>query len=382
MKIVYCLYSLWGGGINRVTATKVNYWASKGHEVTILTTDYDNQGSFFPLDDRIEVIDFNLRYCDDFNCSLWQRFSRTITKMWKHYKLMKVFIREKHPDVIVTTHLVITGFLPFIKDKSIKIQELHSSFYLYRYLRPIKKHTLRWFLVRFYEIRNSLLMKSFDAVVSLTEKDKSLRGRPKNMEVIHNPIHIEKKGKATLESKNVLALGRYTEEKDFSSLLDIWTMVVKSCSNWHLTIAGQGYLKKELEQKIKDLKIESFVTLLNEQKDVQSLYLNSSIYVMTSRFEGFGMVLAEAQHFGIPSISYDCLCGPSDIITDGKDGFLIKPNDKETFVKRLIQLMRNEDLRKQMGTKAKEASKRFDVETIMPQWKILFNKLIKEKNGK
>ncbi len=382
MRIVYCMYSLTGGGIERVTTTKANYWAEKGHEVIILTTDYNGTKPFYPLDNRIKVINFPIGYTSDFNKSLWQRFVQTIRKMRVHYKQMKAFVEEYKPDVIVTTYLVVTAFLPLLRDKSLKIQELHNSYYIYRYFRPIRKFSLSYFLVRLYEVRNALFMKFFDAVTSLTYKDLLLRGKPSNMRVIYNPIHFNSDETAKLENKRVLALGRFTEQKDFLSLLDIWGKVIKNYPDWHLTIAGDGYLKNDLKNQIENLGISSSVTLLDEQKDVERLYLESSIYAMTSRFEGLPMVLLEAQGMGLPIISYDCPCGPSDIISDGEDGFLVKANDKDTFAKRLVQLMQDENLRKQMGVKAKVASKRFEVDTIMPQWEDLFNKLMREKNGK
>ncbi len=384
MKIVYCVYKLSeGGGVSRVLTTKANYLVKKGYDITIITATKEDKDTFYPLDKRVQTLSFNLKYEGQvYNKPIWKRFFYALHDMWDYRQQMRDFIKTHQPDIIVTTHLLLTFLLPSIKDKTCKIQEIHGSKYMYRGLRPIPSFSPKQLLIYLQEQRDKFFMRFFDAVVNLTEKDKNLRGNPKNMHVIYNPIHFSSSNTSNLEKKEALALGRYTEEKDFSSLLDIWAMAVKSCPDWHLTIVGQGYLKKNLQEKITKLGIENTVTLLEEQKDVESLYLNSSIYVMTSRFEGLPMVLLESQAMGLPITSYDCPCGPSDVITNGEDGFLIMPNDKEGFAKYLIQLMENENLRKQMGRKAKENSKRFEVETIMPQWENLFKNLIQQKNGK
>ncbi len=384
MKIVYCIYSLsGGGGVGRVLITKVNYLVDKGYDVTIITAVKDTEAPFYPLDKRAKVVPFCLKYEGHISDKpIWKRFILSLNEMWSYRRQLKNFIKEYKPDIVITTHTLLTLLIPSLKDRSCKVQELHNSKYMYRGLKPINRFSLKNILMSFYEYRDKFFMSFFDIVASLTEKDKILRGSPRNMEVIYNPIHFKLEGTSNLENKEVLALGRFTEQKDFSSLLDIWAIVMRSCPDWHLKIVGEGYLETELKRKIVDLRLSSSVILVDEQKDVEKLYLESSIYVMTSRFEGFGLVLAEAQNFGIPSISYDCPCGPSDVITDGENGFLVKSNDKETFAQRLIELMQDNDLRKKMGLNAKEASKRFEVDTIMPQWEAIFQRLYQRTQNK
>ncbi len=130
-----------------------------------------------------------------------------------------------------------------------------------------------------------------------------------------------------------------------------------------------------LEQKVKDLGLEEHVLLTKTTNQIEEYYQQADIMTLMSEYEGLPMVLLEAQTMCLPIVAYTCPCGPRDIITDGEDGFLVKPNDKETFAKRLMQLIENENLRLQMRAKAKENSRRFEVETIMPQWEALFRDL-------
>ncbi len=383
MKIVYCIYDLSiGGGVERVLTTKVNYLVDNGYDVTIISLNNTDKPSFYELDSRIKRVAFKLKYEGlVHNKPLWKRFLCSISDMFRYRSQMKEFIRNNKPDIVVTTHLLSTFLFPTIK-QGIKIQEVHGSFYMYRGLRPTNDFSLRKLLHRFYEWRDRFFISFFDASTCLTTRDWKLRGKLKNMQVIYNPTHFTSTQTANLDVKNVLAVGRLSEEKDIKSLLDIWAIVMGKVSDWHLNIVGDGALRKDLEEHIIRLGLSSSVSLLGEQKDVEPYYLNSSIYVMTSRFEGFGMVLAEAQHFGVPTISYDCPFGPRDIISNGEDGFLVSPNDKDTFAENLLRLMQDDELRKQMGQKAKVASQRFEVRTVMSKWETLFNQLVNKEYGK
>ena len=109
---------------------------------------------------------------------------------------------------------------------------------------------------------------------------------------------------------------------------------------------------------------------------MEEKYAESSIFVLSSRYEGFGMVLIEAMSFGIPCVSFDCNYGPSDIIKDGEDGFLIKNGDEKDFAQKLQELMRDENLRKEMGEKARVNVERFLPEHVVKKWDELFKKIV------
>ena len=110
--------------------------------------------------------------------------------------------------------------------------------------------------------------------------------------------------------------------------------------------------------------------------EIIAKYQESSIYIMSSRYEGFGMVLLEAMACGIPCVSFDCPYGPSDIIHDGEDGFLVKHLDTTALAERICYLIENPEIRKEMGEKAKRNIKRYSRENVMAQWTELFNHLL------
>ncbi len=386
MKIGYCLSNHKdGGGVMRVTASKINALVERGYEVAVIVNYLSDQDPFFALDHRVQVISLDINpfiYKD----SLYKRLIYAIKRMFLYKSAMTKVLKQESFHILLVHNRLEVLLLPFIKDNSIKILEHHGPKTEYQNIQTGRKtNFLHKCLTSFYEVRDHVFGSLFDKMVVLTEQDKVLRGNSNKIDVIPNLTSFKEQSfpidNKTL-TKNVIAVGRFTEEKDFSTLLDIWAIVVKACPDWQLNIVGDGYLREQIEAKRKKLNLQNSVSLLGERKDVEKLYMESAIYVMTSRYEGFGMVLVEAQHFGLPCISFDCPCGPRSIINNNIDGFLVTPEDKDTFAKRLIQLIQDEDLRLQMGAKAKESAKRFEGATIIPKWEALFNELINSKNGK
>lgn len=380
MKIVYCVYELGvGGGIERVLTSRVNYLKAQGYDISILTCDYNGRPTAYGIDPSIPITNFGINYAEDFCVPLHKRIINTIRKMRIHKKMMTEYLMRERPDIVVTTQLVETSFLPSIGDGSKKVQELHGSYLMYRQEKKPKPFTLHSLLVHSYSWRDAYFLRKFDAVGCLTEEDYTLRGKPRNMYVIPNAIPFTPIGQATLDDKIILAVGRFTSQKDFASLIEIWHSVAHKYPQWKLRIVGEGYLQDTLEKQIQRLKLSSSIELLPFDKDIQAYYLGASIYAMTSRFEGMPMTLIEAQSLGLPIVSYSCPCGPRDIITQGETGYIVTPGDKADFAGKLEQLIEDAELRKRMGASAVVASNRYNIGSVMTQWEDLFRKLVEEK---
>ena len=121
--------------------------------------------------------------------------------------------------------------------------------------------------------------------------------------------------------------------------------------------------------------MNSNVIVHEPNNDIFKYYLESSIFLLTSRFEPFGLVIPEAMSCGLPVVAFDCPYGPADIITDGQDGFLIKNRDIHAFAEKVCLLIENPELRKMMGQVGVQSSKRYDASLIMPFWKTFFEQL-------
>ena len=179
-----------------------------------------------------------------------------------------------------------------------------------------------------------------------------------------------------LESKNIVAVGRLSKEKGFDDLLKIFKSVNSSYPDWKLNIVGDGDMKDSLLSLAKELKLGDKVIFHGYQNKgyINNLLLDSSIYVMTSLTESFGLVLIEAMSYKIPCISYTSAQGANEIIDDGINGFLIKNRDEKEMINKIKLLIEDEKLRKKLGNKAKEKAKEYSGENILEKWSKLINK--------
>lgn len=281
-----------------------------------------------------------------------------------------------------------TYFLPNIKDESLKIREFHfGKNFRKEYVKSFNKGLIYKIKAYIDTLREELLVKEYDKTILLTEEDLKNWKNKLNMEVIPNSIPNIPFGVSNCENKKVISVGRLDGQKGYDRLIEVWKIVKSKAktSEWILEIYGEGIDRNLIEKKIKDYDLQSSIFLKGITNKIEEKYQESSIYIMTSRYEGFGMVLIEAMAFGLPVISFDCLSGPSDIIKNGVDGYLVENGNIEKMAERIHYLMRNKIIRKQMGKNARKNIERFSNEIVMKSWKELFEKLKllkEEKNEK
>lgn len=175
---------------------------------------------------------------------------------------------------------------------------------------------------------------------------------------------------STLEEKIILCAGRLSEEKGLLDLVDVFEMVNRKNPDWHLKIVGDGKQKQEIQKKIIQKGLETKISLLGFQKEeeLNNLFLQASIYVMTSFHESFGLVLIEAESFGIPLLAFDSAEGPKEIIKNGQNGFLISNRNKEQMAEKICELIVSEDKRKKMGQVARQMSMQYKMEHVEKMW--------------
>ena len=217
------------------------------------------------------------------------------------------------------------------------------------------------------------IVRRFDRFVVLTEEDKALWGDTGNIVVIPNPKPFESDEVSPLQAKTILAAGRYCHQKNFEALISIWAELAPSYPDWTLKIYGDGEDRAKLEVLVSDLNLSDSVSLMKPTSDMRTVYKESSIYAMTSRYEGLPMVLIEAQTMGLPIVSYACKCGPRDIITSGENGFLLEEGDAVGFAHALKRLMDDADLRERMGANSRQYSAVYDLPLLMQKWESLFS---------
>lgn len=372
MKIVYCLSSTCNsGGIERIVIDKANYLAEKGHEVYLITTEQLGRESFYKIHPSIQSIDLGINYSFE-NNQLWKKATSFYVKNHRHKKRLQALLCELSPDVTVSTFGNEVRFLHGLPVGGRKVLEIHFS----KNFRLQAGRKGIWRMIDEKRTRaDERLVKKYDAFVVLTHEDKQIWGDLKNIVVIPNFVRNIPKVKCDLAAKKVIAVGRLTFQKGLDRLVNIWATVYQSYPDWHLDLYGGGEDKNALLQQIQQLGLSEAVTIHEPVSDVSKVYTSASIYAMTSRYEGFPMVLLEAMSYGLPIVSYKCQCGPRDLISDGEDGFLVEEGDAQGFEEKLIKVMNDEELRKSVSLKAEEKINSFTRVHIMAKWEALFKYL-------
>ncbi len=374
MKILYSIAGTYNsGGMERVLANKANWFVAHGHEVIIVTTDQRGESPYFPLDARIKCYDLAINYEENNGKSFLNKLIHYPFKQWKHKVRLTALLKELRPDIVISMFCNDASFIPSIKDGSKKILEIHFS----RFKRLQYGRKGLWRLADWWRYKtDARVVSRFDKFVVLTHEDKEYWGNLRNMCVIPNARTFEVNQPATLEAKKVIAVGRLNHQKGFDRLIDAWSIVDNVVSGWKLQIVGDGELREQLQYNIRELGLSNQINIGRAEKDMMSVYKDASILAMSSRYEGLPMVLLEAQAVGLPIVSFDCKCGPKDVIENGVDGFLVEDGDIEQLAQKLVVLMQDANLRKQMGSAAYAHSERYSEERIMKQWTDLFDEVM------
>ncbi len=348
-------------GMERVLADKSGWLASHGWDVTIVTTEQKGRCPAYPLHPDIHCIDLDIGYEDNNGSSIWNKTFGYPVKTIRHWHRLSQQLKRLRPDICVSMFCNDAWFLPFIHDGSHKVLEVHFS----RYKRIQYARKGLWGITDRIRYRlDGLTVRRYERFVVLTAQDAGYWGHLKNLAVIHNPINMTFPQTAAATNRQVIAVGRYTFQKGFDMLVKAWKMI--DTEGWTLRIAGQGELDTGGQGNI--------ITGFSE--NIAQEYLKSSIFALSSRFEGLPMVLLETQAAGLPAVAFDCKCGPRDVVTDGENGFLIPEGDIRSFALALKRLMNDSKLRSEMGMRAYAASGTFSMDVIMGQWKELFEKLL------
>ncbi|WP_333698492.1 glycosyltransferase family 4 protein [Bacteroides congonensis] len=374
MKIVYCIAGTYNsGGMERVLANKANYLVQRGYEVFVITTDQRGQQSFFSLDERIQCCDLAINYEENNGKSLFNKVIRYPLKQWKHRERLTACLEQIKPDITISMFCNDASFLWKIKDGSRKVLEIHFS----RYKRLQYGRKGIWKIIDRWRSRtDEKTVKKYNRFVVLTHEDKSYWGNLPNITVIPNALTFSTEQPALLDTKKVIAVGRYSYQKGFDYLIAAWAIVHRFQPEWTLDIVGDGEWLNCLQCQIDAFDLNHCICLKSSTSHIEEEYRQASLLVMTSRYEGLPMVLLEAQAFGLPVVSFACKCGPKDVITDGENGFLVSEGNLPMLADRVLRLMEDGELRKRMGMNAYINSKSFSEEPIMKHWIELFGELM------
>lgn len=356
MKEIYFVTdSLKSGGAERVMSILANEFVNMGYRITILSK--AKIFPFYELDEKIEMIYPSKKI------NYQNKISTFLGRCHLYVEIFQI-LKKKSPDLVITFSTTTNGsVIPICKILGIPV--IASEHTNYR----VNIHSF------FIHIIKRYIYPKANILTVLTERDRAdyYSKFMKNVVVMPNPLPLTP-NRNIVENREdiILAVGGISrwKIKGFDNLLKIFSKISTHYPNWKLMIAGAGAPNK-LESLISEYHLEKNVSLLGEVRDIQSLMRTTSIFVLTSRWEGLPMVLIEAMSQGMACIAYDCFTGPGDILTNNKDGILVEDQNQDEFITKLSGLIQSKEKRIQLGLQAIETSKNYLPSKIIEQWKKL-----------
>ena len=342
-----------GGGTEHVTAIIANELAKRNYNITIFSCQ-QGKNNKFDINDNINI------------CSLsGERFLNPLLRKLNVYYCLKKEIKRRNINTIIAVDIA-----------------------LYLYLIPIqiryKIKCIAWEhfnctirLSRLTEISRYLASKLANCIVVLTKGDlDNYKIRFKNIkriEYIYNPIFFDFEKVSTSNEKRVIAVGRLSREKGFDMLIDAWKIVEQNDNEWKLDIFGTGKLENTLKKQIEFNNLKR-CKLCGYSNNIEEEYRKSSLFVLPSRFEGFGLVVLEALSKGIPVVCFKCPGGISEIIQDNVNGIFVEQGNINELAKKILLLIHNNDLRNSLANNSSYGLEKFELSLIINQWiKLLDN---------
>lgn len=350
MKILFYIHHLGNGGAERVTAVIANELNRIGNQVSICM--HHNSANSYTIDSGID-----LKYLPEV-CRA------------KRYLTIRRFIKVLKPDVIIAV-MPYNFVTMLIATLGLKIPLIASDHTNFQWNAVWKLKFIRYYLYRFA-----------DVVTILSHNDqKFMETRLHNMKVMYNPLSFPRLKKSVIRKKNILCVGRISvwDVKGFDLAIQMWGRIAKKYPDWTLEIAGEGEKKDldYLEALTRENNVYEQTHFLGFCQNIKEIMSHSSIFVLSSRVEGFPCSLLEAMSQGCAAVAFEIHGIIEEIISNGKDGYIIKDGDLDSFSSIVEKLIADEELRIAIGNEAIKSVKRFEVENIGQEWIHLLESLKK-----
>lgn len=376
MKLIYCTHSTYNpGGMERVLLNKVTYLSQlPGWEISVVTTDQHQRPPFYPFPEKVRMTDLEINYSEDNEKGAWKKITGYLRKRKEHKRKLTALLLKEKPDIVVSLYPSESSFIPDIKDGSRKVLELHfNKFFRIQYGRK----GIIGLIDRWRTRQDERIVRRFDRFVVLTNEDKGYWGDLPNIEVIPNAAMQVSDAYSDVMNKRVIAVGRLDYQKGFDRLIQAWELVQHTgkFTDWKLDIFGQGEWREMLQQMIDKQGLQNTAKINPPTNAILNEYVHSSLLVMSSNYEGFGMVLVEAMSCGVPVISFDCKCGPKDIIQSGINGLLVPNGDIQALADAMMKVMEDEAYREMLSLNARKVVDTYSEQAVMAQWIRLFTSI-------
>lgn len=366
MRLLIYIHSLENGGAERVVANLANYWASIGWDITVVTV-ASHASDFYVLDPGVS------RICLDLTGS-----SRNVlagfTRTARRAQALRRILQRVQPDIALSAMHTANVILALAARGLPRLRTIGSE----HNFPPKAPMGIIWETMRRHAYGR------LTAVVALTQECAdwlAAHSHARRILVIPNPVawplssnepRIRPAAFCSAGRQVLLGVGRLSEEKNFSALIDIFSRLAPRHPDWDLVILGEGPERHALTAQVRAAGLEQRIFLPGSVGNMGDWYERAALYAMSSHFEGFPNTLVEAMAYGLPAVSFDCDTGPRDIIRHDVDGFLVPPGDTDGMASALDRLMVDEPLRAAFGLRANEARERFSMKKVSCMWENLF----------
>lgn len=377
MKIFYIYTALLTkGGADRVITEKANWLAEHGYEVGIITDTQMGRPPIFPLSPKVKLINLDIDFTKEYGHSFLVRIFLYHKLMRKYKYAMKEVLQKNKPDIVITTMGREMDFLTNIYHNGSIIGEAHTTKHFLRNFHLLEQKGFPFKQIAWYwRKKMDRNCRKLDGIVLLTKEDAESWKDTNKTFVIPNSLPFEPQKTSELENKQAITVGRYNNAKGYEYLVEAWKTVHQKHPDWIINIYGSGEQKELVKTLIENYHLQNSMLLHEPTDDIMGCYLDSSICIVSSRYEGFSMVILESMVCGVPVVSFDCPHGPRNIIKNGMDGILVEYLNTQALADNICQLIESPNLRKAMGEKARINIRRYSKDNVMKQWTELFNGL-------
>ena len=354
---------------------KMNWLVGRGHQVVALSYEQGDHPFAFALSPSVERIDLNVRFFPLYQMSIIKRFFISFMKRKALQKALKEFFFEHKPDLIICT-----SYTPFVIRMLAKlcpslsipfVVESHVSCFSNSMAYKYRRHPILHFLATIFDKWMLGVVSHASLLIALTKGDATeWRRYTDKLLVIPNPLTFYPTSILSHDHcrHRILCVGRLHEQKGFDMLVDAFAMIAHQCPEWHVDIIGEGSEKTMLEEKISNCLLKDKITLRPLTDSISDEYQQSDFFVLSSRYEGFCLVLVEAMSCGIPCVAFKCKYGPEDIIENGVDGLLVEDGNIKALSEKLLWMITHEKERLEMGIRARLSVVRYKKENVMKEW--------------
>ncbi len=381
MRIMYILRSFAvKAGTERVISDKMNYLSGKGHKVSMVTYEQGKHPHAFPLIPDIQHYNIDAPFFTLGKYPLWKRYIKTLQMRHHFAKSLQQTIDKEQPDILIATtySMKLLDIVLKVKTSAHRLLESHVASYTVRKTFDFRNRPFLRRIAALYDEMVFSRLKRFEKVIALTQGDaKDWSKYTKNVMVIPNPVtfYPETVKQHDGSGHRIICVGRIHEQKGFDMLIQAFAMIADKCPEWHIDIFGNGEDEQMLLEEIHKHQLDGRIVINKPTNHIYEEYQDSDFFVLSSRYEGYPLVLNEAMSCGIPCVAFRCKYGPEDAITHGVNGLLAEDGNVEDLAQQILWMIEHPTERLAMGEKARTDTYRYLLETIMFQWEKLFNSL-------